>query len=217
MDRGGIILEDNVLIGPKVNLITTNHPLDPTQRRSTYSRPIVVRRNAWLGANATVMPGVSIGENAVVGAGAVVTKDVPANSIVAGVPARLVAELGIEGAVGRHVAVDQESLRVVADLVAKIQAEAEVAVGVLVGQTQVVHPARGVEAVFEAIAVFGAVEAGVGGVGAQQVAAGQVVAQARRAAVVVHLALRVGPEAVAGLGGAGVEGGGHRVEVAGYG
>ena len=93
MDRGGITLEDYALIGPKVNLITTNHPLEPSQRRSTYSRPIVIREKAWIGANATIMPGITIGENAIVGAGAVVTKDVPANSIVAGVPARIVKKL----------------------------------------------------------------------------------------------------------------------------
>ncbi|RSK43885.1 sugar O-acetyltransferase [Hymenobacter rigui] len=93
MDRGGITLEDNVLVGPKVNLITSNHPTEPGQRRATYSRPIVLKKGAWLGANATVMPGVTIGENAIVGAGAVVTKDVSANSIVAGVPARVVKHL----------------------------------------------------------------------------------------------------------------------------
>jgi len=93
MDRGGITLEDNVLVGPKVNLITTNHPTDPAQRRSTVSLPIVLKQGAWLGANVTVMPGVTIGENAIVGAGAVVTKDVAANTIVAGVPARVVKHL----------------------------------------------------------------------------------------------------------------------------
>jgi acetyltransferase-like isoleucine patch superfamily enzyme len=93
MDRGGITLEDNVLVGPKVNLITTNHPTDPAQRRSTISLPIVVQKGAWLGVNATVMAGVTIGENAIVAAGAVVTKDVAANTIVAGVPARVVKHL----------------------------------------------------------------------------------------------------------------------------
>jgi len=93
MDRGGITLEDNVLVGPKVSLITTNHPLEPSQRKSTYSKPIVIRRNAWIGANATVMPGITIGENAVVAAGAVVTKDVAADTIVAGVPAQVVKKL----------------------------------------------------------------------------------------------------------------------------
>jgi acetyltransferase-like isoleucine patch superfamily enzyme len=93
MDRGGITLEDGVLIGPKVSLITTNHSPEPGQRRNTVSRPILIRQGAWLGANATVMPGVTIGENAIVGAGAVVTKDVAANTIVAGVPARIVKRL----------------------------------------------------------------------------------------------------------------------------
>jgi acetyltransferase-like isoleucine patch superfamily enzyme len=93
MDRGGITLEDNVLIGPKVNLITTNHPLEPSLRKSTYSKPILIKEKAWIGANATVMPGVTIGENAIVAAGAVVTKDVAANTIVAGVPAREVKKL----------------------------------------------------------------------------------------------------------------------------
>ena len=90
MDRGGITLEDHVLIGPKVNLITTGHPLELENRRSTISKPIVIKKYAWLGANVTVMPGVTIGENAIVAAGAVVTKDVPANTIVAGVPAKLI-------------------------------------------------------------------------------------------------------------------------------
>jgi acetyltransferase-like isoleucine patch superfamily enzyme len=93
MDRGGITLEDNVLVGPKVNLITTNHPIEPGQRRGTISLPIVLKKGAWIGANVTVMPGVTIGENAIVGAGAVVTKDVAANTIVAGVPARVVKKL----------------------------------------------------------------------------------------------------------------------------
>ncbi|GGG33574.1 DapH/DapD/GlmU-related protein [Hymenobacter glacieicola] len=76
-----------------MNLITPTHPTEPGQRRSTISRPIILKRGAWIGANVTVMPGVTIGENAIVGAGAVVTKDVPANSIVAGVPARVVQHL----------------------------------------------------------------------------------------------------------------------------
>jgi len=90
MDRGGITLEDNVLIGPKVNLITTNHPLNPSERRATISHPIVIRKNAWIGAAATILPGVTIGENSVVAAGAVVSKDVPPNTIVGGVPAKII-------------------------------------------------------------------------------------------------------------------------------
>jgi acetyltransferase-like isoleucine patch superfamily enzyme len=82
----------NIKIGRNV-FVNFDCPLDPAQRKSTYSRPIVIRRNAWIGANATVMPGITIGENAVVAAGAVVTKDVAANTIVAGVPARAVKKL----------------------------------------------------------------------------------------------------------------------------
>lgn len=89
LDIGGIIIEDDVLVGPKVNLITENHPLDPSDRQALLLKPIVIKRNAWIGAAATILPGVTIGENAVVAAGAVVSKDVPANTIVGGVPAKV--------------------------------------------------------------------------------------------------------------------------------
>ena len=90
MDRGGITLEDDVFVGPKVNLITENHPERPSLRHNVYTRPILIRRNAWIGAAAVILPGVTIGENAIVAAGAVVTKDVPDNVIVAGVPAKVI-------------------------------------------------------------------------------------------------------------------------------
>lgn len=90
MDRGGITIEDNVLIGPKVNLITTNHPLDPEQRGATISAPITIKKRAWIGVGATILPGVTVGENAVVAAGAVVSKDVPDNAVVGGIPARFI-------------------------------------------------------------------------------------------------------------------------------
>lgn len=90
LDMGGITLEDEVLIGPKVNLITENHPLDPTNRKALICKPIVIKRNAWIGAGATVLPGVTIGENAIVAAGAVVSKDVAANTIVGGIPAKFI-------------------------------------------------------------------------------------------------------------------------------
>ena len=90
LDMGGIIIEDHVLLGPKVNLITENHPTDPVNRRDLICKPIIIRRNAWIGAGATILPGVTVGENAVVAAGAVVSKDVPANTIVGGVPARFI-------------------------------------------------------------------------------------------------------------------------------
>ena len=93
LDMGGILIEDNVLIGPKVSLITENHPLDPVNRRSLVSKPILIKRNAWIGAAATILPGVTIGENSVVAAGAVVTADVPANTVIGGVPAKFIKNI----------------------------------------------------------------------------------------------------------------------------
>ena len=93
MDRGGITLEDNVLIGPKVNLITTNHPINPSERRATISQPIVIKKGAWIGVGATILPGVTIGENSIVAAGAVVSKDVPDNTIVGGIPAKFIKSI----------------------------------------------------------------------------------------------------------------------------
>jgi acetyltransferase-like isoleucine patch superfamily enzyme len=90
LDLGGIVIEDHVLIGPKVNLVTENHPVDPSQRKLLMGSPIVIKKNAWIGAGATILPGVTIGENAIVAAGAVVTKDVDENSIVGGVPAQFI-------------------------------------------------------------------------------------------------------------------------------
>lgn len=93
MDRGGITVEDGALIGPQVKLITENHAEEPDMRQHVYSRPIVIKRKAWLGAGVTVLPGVTIGENAIVGAGSVVTKNVPDNTIMAGVPAKIIKSL----------------------------------------------------------------------------------------------------------------------------
>lgn len=90
LDIGGITIEDDVLIGPKVNLITESHPLHPSERKALMVKPIVIKRNAWIGAGATILPGVTVGENSVVAAGAVVNKDVPANTVVAGVPAKII-------------------------------------------------------------------------------------------------------------------------------
>lgn len=98
MDRGGITIGDDVLIGPKVNLVTINHPLDPARRRSTYCAPIVIDKGAWLGASVSIMPGVTIGEYAVVAANAVVTRDVPAFTIVGGIPARVIRSIDRERA-----------------------------------------------------------------------------------------------------------------------
>ncbi len=95
LDLGGITIEDDVLIGPKVNLITENHSLDPADRQSLLLKSIVIKRNAWIGAAATILPGVTIGENAVVAAGAVVSKDVADNTIVGGIPAKIIKQIDL--------------------------------------------------------------------------------------------------------------------------
>jgi acetyltransferase-like isoleucine patch superfamily enzyme len=100
LDMGGITIGDDVQIGPRVNLITENHPLDPLQRKSLQLNAIVLERNAWIGAGATILPGVTVGENAVVAAGALVNKDVPSNTVVAGVPAKVIKEISFPEASG---------------------------------------------------------------------------------------------------------------------
>ena len=94
LDLGGITIEDEVQIGPRVNLVTENHPIDPSKRKYLDLKPIVIRRNAWIGAGATILPGVTVGENSIVAAGAVVNKYVADNTIVGGVPAKILR--GIE-------------------------------------------------------------------------------------------------------------------------
>jgi len=93
LDLGGITIEDNVLIAPKVSLLSEGHPVSPTARQTLVPGPIHIKKNAWIGAGATILPGVTIGENAVVAAGAVVSKDVLANTIVGGIPAKVIKEI----------------------------------------------------------------------------------------------------------------------------
>ncbi|BBF99239.1 MULTISPECIES: DapH/DapD/GlmU-related protein [Pseudonocardia] len=91
MDRGGIRIGDGVMIAPKVSLITGGHPLRPAQRREYLSlAPILIEDDVWIGTAAVITQGVTIGAGAVVAAGAVVTRDVPAGTVVAGVPARVI-------------------------------------------------------------------------------------------------------------------------------
>lgn len=94
-DLGGIDIADDVMIGPNVSLITSSHPVEPSERRScVIAKPIVIERNVWIAAGATLLGGVTVGENAVIAAGAVVTKDVPPNTLVGGNPARVIRTLG---------------------------------------------------------------------------------------------------------------------------
>jgi acetyltransferase-like isoleucine patch superfamily enzyme len=93
-DMGGVDIADRVMIGPNVNIITTGHPLNPSERFAYIeAKPIVIARNVWIATGATIIGGVTVGENSVIAAGAVVTKDVPPNSFAAGVPAKVIRSL----------------------------------------------------------------------------------------------------------------------------
>ena len=91
MAAGGITIEDNVLVAANAQLISNNHDL--YDHAVLTCKPVHLKRNCWIGAGATILPGVTVGENAVVGAGAVVTKDVEANTVVGGNPAKLIKRL----------------------------------------------------------------------------------------------------------------------------
>jgi acetyltransferase-like isoleucine patch superfamily enzyme len=94
-DLGGLDIADDVMIGPNVSIITTGHPLEPSQRRAaTIGKPIMIERNVWIAAGATIIGGVTVGKNSVVAAGSVVTRDVPANTLVGGNPARVIRSIG---------------------------------------------------------------------------------------------------------------------------
>lgn len=91
MSIGGITIGNHVEIGPNVTLVTDNHDLH--HHNILKCQPINIEDNAWIGANAIVLPGVTVGQNAIIAAGATVTKDVPANTIVAGTPAKVIKQL----------------------------------------------------------------------------------------------------------------------------
>ncbi len=93
-DLGGVEIGDDVMIGPNVSLITSGHPIEPSQRRAgVTAKPIVIGRNVWIAAGVIVIGGVTIGENSVVAAGSIVTRDVPANTLVGGNPARIIRSI----------------------------------------------------------------------------------------------------------------------------
>ena len=93
-DLGGVDIGDDVMIGPNVSIITSGHPIEPSRRHEcVVAKPIRIERNVWIGAGATIIGGVTVGENAVVGAGSVVTRDVPPNTLVGGNPARVIRSI----------------------------------------------------------------------------------------------------------------------------
>ncbi len=95
LDIAPVSIGNNVMIGPNTVITTVGHPLSPAKRKQKIanSHLIKIGNNVWIGANCTILPGVSIGDNSVIAAGAIVTKDVPQNTVVAGVPAKIIKEL----------------------------------------------------------------------------------------------------------------------------
>ena len=96
LDCAAVTFGDNVFIAPNCGFYTAGHPIEPEQRRMglEYAQPITVGNNVWIGAAVSVLPGVSIGDNCVIGAGSVVNRDIPANSVAVGNPCRVVKTIG---------------------------------------------------------------------------------------------------------------------------
>lgn len=93
LDLGGITIDDGVMIAPKVVISSEGHPVNIEERNRLTVGRVHIKRNAWIGANVTILPGVTVGENSVVAAGAVVAQDVPDNKVVGGVPAKIIKQL----------------------------------------------------------------------------------------------------------------------------
>lgn len=93
IDDGKINIGNHVMFAPGVYIASVGHPINPNMRQYMYTAPVTIRDNCWIGANVTICPGVTIGENTVIGAGSVVTKDIPANVVAAGNPCRIIREI----------------------------------------------------------------------------------------------------------------------------
>ena len=95
-DRGGIIIGDNVFIGMNVIISTLNHGIDLKYRNTTYPSKVIIGNNVWIGSGANILPGITIGDNSIIAAGALVNKDVDSNCLVGGVPAKIIRKLEIK-------------------------------------------------------------------------------------------------------------------------
>lgn len=95
LDTNKIIIGENVLLAPNVQMYTAAHPVNPQERKAgkEYALPIVIKDNVWIGGGAIICPGVTIGENSIIGAGSVVTKDIPANVVAVGNPCKVSKEI----------------------------------------------------------------------------------------------------------------------------
>ena len=96
VDDGEVFIGDHVMIGPNVTIATAAHPVEPSLRKKAlqFNCPVHIGNNVWIGANVVILPGVTIGDNTVIGAGSVVTKDIPANVVAVGNPCRVLREIG---------------------------------------------------------------------------------------------------------------------------
>ena len=92
-DQGGITIGDNALIGHNVVIATLNHDMDPSKRGSMTPKPVKIGARVWIGSGSIILPGVTIGDNSVIGAGSIVTKDIPENSVAVGNPARVIRSI----------------------------------------------------------------------------------------------------------------------------
>lgn len=93
VDDGKIVIGDKVMLGPAVTIATVGHPINPDYREYMYALPVVIEENCWIGGGSIICPGVTIGKNSVIGAGSVVTKDIPANSVAVGNPCKVLREI----------------------------------------------------------------------------------------------------------------------------
>lgn len=95
LDEADVRMGDNVFIGPNVSIYTACHPLDATTRNTAveWAEPVTIGHNVWIGGSVTILPGVTIGDNVVIGAGSVVSRDIPSNSVAVGNPARVIKSL----------------------------------------------------------------------------------------------------------------------------